>query len=95
MVRKPLSVKSNRSSDGSADDRNTSATIQAFPMPASLPQSRFQGSPPPQTLRALDVHRVQMDFRPNMDDELELSAGQLVRLLHEYDDGWVRPCLLR
>jgi hypothetical protein len=25
-----------------------------------------------------------------MDDELELRAGQLVRLLHEYDDGWVR-----
>jgi hypothetical protein len=24
-----------------------------------------------------------------MNDELELHAGQLVRLLHEYDDGWV------
>lgn len=36
-----------------------------------------------------NVHRVQLDFRPSMDDELELRAGQLVRLLHEYDDGWV------
>lgn len=36
------------------------------------------------------VHRVQLDFKPTMDDEMELSAGQLVRLLHEYDDGWVR-----
>ncbi len=36
-----------------------------------------------------NVHRVQLDFKPSMDDELELSAGQLVRLLHEYDDGWV------
>ncbi|KAI6880451.1 hypothetical protein KC318_g12745 [Hortaea werneckii] len=23
-----------------------------------------------------------------MDDELELKSGQLVRVLHEYDDGW-------
>jgi hypothetical protein len=36
-----------------------------------------------------NVHRVQLDFKPSMDDELELRAGQLVRLLHEYDDGWV------
>ncbi|EEP82359.1 predicted protein [Uncinocarpus reesii 1704] len=35
-----------------------------------------------------NVHRVQLDFAPSMDDELELRAGQLVRLLHEYDDGW-------
>ncbi|RDL33811.1 uncharacterized protein BP5553_08179 [Venustampulla echinocandica] len=34
------------------------------------------------------VHRVQLDFKPSMDDELELSAGQLIRVLHEYDDGW-------
>jgi hypothetical protein len=37
------------------------------------------------------VHRVQLDFKPTMDDELELKAGDLVRLLHEYDDGWVSP----
>jgi len=36
------------------------------------------------------VHRVQLDFKPSMDDELELTNGQLVRVLHEYDDGWVR-----
>jgi hypothetical protein len=36
-----------------------------------------------------NVHRVQLDFKPSMDDELEIRAGQLVRLLHEYDDGWV------
>ncbi|KAI9812258.1 MAG: hypothetical protein M1832_000448 [Thelocarpon impressellum] len=34
------------------------------------------------------VHRVQLDFKPSMEDELELRAGQLVRMLHEYDDGW-------
>ncbi|USW56056.1 Putative SH3 domain-containing protein [Septoria linicola] len=35
-----------------------------------------------------NVHRVQLDFKPSMDDELELISGALVRLLHEYDDGW-------
>ncbi|OAA67808.1 SH3 domain protein [Niveomyces insectorum RCEF 264] len=34
------------------------------------------------------VHRVQLDFKPSLEDELELRAGQLIRLLHEYDDGW-------
>ncbi|KAI1749973.1 hypothetical protein F4782DRAFT_510884 [Xylaria castorea] len=34
------------------------------------------------------VHRVQLDFKPSMGDELDLQAGQLVRVLHEYDDGW-------
>lgn len=35
------------------------------------------------------VHRVQLDFVPSMADELELKAGQLIRVLHEFDDGWV------
>lgn len=35
------------------------------------------------------VHRVQLDFKPTLQDEMGLYAGQLVRLLHEYDDGWV------
>ncbi|KAF2005782.1 hypothetical protein P154DRAFT_423304 [Amniculicola lignicola CBS 123094] len=35
-----------------------------------------------------NVHRVQLDFKPSMKDELGLHAGQLVRMLHEYDDGW-------
>lgn len=35
------------------------------------------------------VHRVQLDFNPTLDDELDMKAGDLVRLLHEYDDGWV------
>lgn len=35
-----------------------------------------------------NVHRVQLDFKPSMEDELELKAGQVVRILHEYDDGW-------
>ena len=35
------------------------------------------------------VHRVQLDFKPTLEDEMHLRAGELVRLLHEYDDGWV------
>ncbi|CAM1511306.1 Fc.00g088190.m01.CDS01 [Cosmosporella sp. VM-42] len=34
------------------------------------------------------VHRVQLDFKATLEDELDLKAGDLVRLLHEYDDGW-------
>lgn len=45
-------------------------------------------APPPDAAGNPPVHRVQMDFAPSMGDELELRAGQLVRLLHEYDDGW-------
>jgi hypothetical protein len=47
------------------------------------------GGPPSST-----VHRIQLDFKPTLEDEMELRAGQLVRLLHEYDDGWVsfRSC---
>ncbi|KAK3669223.1 hypothetical protein LTR78_010897 [Recurvomyces mirabilis] len=41
-------------------------------------------SPPAQN----NVHRVQLDFKPSMEDELELKSGQLVRMLHAYDDGW-------
>jgi len=41
-----------------------------------------------------NIHRVQMDFNPSMDDELRLRTGSLVRMLHEYDDGWVSDSTL-
>ncbi|RMZ87911.1 hypothetical protein DV736_g4863, partial [Chaetothyriales sp. CBS 134916] len=53
---------------------------------AALPSPALSGksdSPP-----GGNVYRVLMDFSPSMDDELELKTGQLIRLLHEYDDGW-------
>ncbi|PHH73048.1 hypothetical protein CDD82_5674 [Ophiocordyceps australis] len=34
------------------------------------------------------VHRVHLDFNPTLDDEMQLRSGELVRLLHEFDDGW-------
>ncbi|MCJ1479762.1 hypothetical protein MMC13_008448 [Lambiella insularis] len=63
----------------------------AMPSPSSTEYSMTSmgsavvaGGPSP-----TNVHRIQLDFKPSMEDELELKAGQLVRLLHEYDDGWV------
>lgn len=35
------------------------------------------------------VHRVQLDFKPTLEDEMELKAGDLVHVAHEFDDGWV------
>jgi hypothetical protein len=46
------------------------------------------GGPAPEQAQG-NVYRVLMDFKPSMEDELELAGGQLVRMLHEYDDGWV------
>lgn len=50
---------------------------------SSVSTGQLAHGPPPS-----NVYRVQLDFNPSMDDELGLQAGQLVRLLHEYDDGW-------
>lgn len=60
---------------------------------AGAPAVALAGAPGPAVSSApgsgsLNVHRVQMDFTPSMDDELSLRSGQLIRLLHEYDDGW-------
>ncbi|KAJ9627049.1 hypothetical protein H2203_003509 [Taxawa tesnikishii (nom. ined.)] len=57
------------------------ATASAVPM-VGMAAGSPRAAPPN------NVHRVQLDFKPSMDDELELRAGQLVRMLHEYDDGW-------
>lgn len=64
------------------------ATASAVPM-VGMAAGSPRAAPPN------NVHRVQLDFKPSMDDELELRAGQLVRMLHEYDDGWVNNIILR
>ncbi|RVX66595.1 hypothetical protein B0A52_09346 [Exophiala mesophila] len=67
--------------------------------PAALPRRTSQPSTPvtPAPVVATgpgaeqpqgNVYRVMMDFKPSMEDELELVSGSLVRMLHEYDDGW-------
>lgn len=63
--------------------------IPASPGPAPsgpLPVAAAAGGAAPPAPN--NVHRIQLDFKPSMADELELRAGQLVRMLHEYDDGW-------
>lgn len=54
------------------------------PVAGAIVDPRSNSPAPPQN----NVHRVQLDFKPSMQDELDLHAGQLVRMLHEYDDGW-------
>ena len=62
---------------------------------SSVPTPRLMnavGTPPnvPNPAASPDnIHRVGFDFRPSMEDEIELRSGQLVRALHIYDDGWV------
>lgn len=63
--------------------------LAAMPVPLPSPQSTTTTAPTGGNPRNAPVHRVQMDFKPSMADELALRVGQLVRILHEYDDGWV------
>jgi len=78
---KPLYINSNLASR-TAPVPSPAGT--EFSVNSITPDAATASSP-----QSSNVHRVQLDFRPSMDDELELRAGQLVRLLHEYDDGWV------
>ncbi|KAI9931920.1 hypothetical protein ASPWEDRAFT_171952 [Aspergillus wentii DTO 134E9] len=80
----------------SAQSRSPSPHVPTAPSPVSaisddavaaapvVPTAGAAGPSPGPT----NVHRVQLDFAPSMDDELDLRVGQLVRMLHEYDDGW-------
>ena len=76
---KPLNLTPQRSVSPAASSPAVSEFSQT-----SVPAAAMVNGPPPS-----NVHRIQLDFKPSMDDELSLRAGQLVRLLHEYDDGWV------
>ncbi|KAI4109579.1 MAG: hypothetical protein LQ339_001692 [Xanthoria mediterranea] len=76
---KPLNLSPKRSASP-APMPSPSGT--EFSMNSVTPAAMASGPPPS------NVHRVQLDFKPSMEDEMALRAGQLVRLLHEYDDGW-------
>ena len=78
---KPLTLSPNRTASPGPGQPSPAGT--EFSMTSISPSAVGNGAPPS------NVHRVQLDFKPSMDDELGLRAGQLVRLLHEYDDGWV------
>ena len=76
---KPLNLAPNRA----VTPASHSPAVSEFSQTPVSPGAMANGPPPS------NVHRIQLDFKPSMDDELSLRAGQLVRLLHEYDDGWV------
>lgn len=82
---KPLNLTPKRSASPTPSSPAASEFSQT-----SVPAAAMVNGPPPS-----NVHRIQLDFKPSMDDELGLRAGQLVRLLHEYDDGWVSSPLLK
>ncbi|KAG7287384.1 hypothetical protein NEMBOFW57_006895 [Staphylotrichum longicolle] len=72
---------------GAAEPRGTEYSMHSmapgqFPGPSASAAAIAAAGGPQST-----VHRVQLDFKPTLQDEMELRAGQLVRLLHEYD-GW-------
>jgi len=76
---KPLNLSPNRP----VSPAGASPAVSEFSQ-TSVSSGALTNGPPPS-----NVHRIQLDFKPSMEDELSLRAGQLVRLLHEYDDGWV------
>ncbi|OXV09771.1 hypothetical protein Egran_02466 [Elaphomyces granulatus] len=81
----PVSRPSTASADSSAGNASpvsvaaTTATATAVAIGTAAP------APGPG-----NVHRVQLDFHPTLGDELQLHAGQLIRLIRDYDDGWAR-----
>ena len=86
---KPLNLQANHSASHILPLRDAAAPSPVgsqFSMTSMTPSTVASG------MGTANVHRIQLDFKPSMDDELELRAGQLVRLLHEYDDGWVSQC---
>lgn len=80
---KPLILSPNRPKTNGSERPIPSPTGTEFSMTSVTPSAIANGPPPS------NVHRIQLDFKPSMEDELGLRAGSLVRLLHEYDDGWV------
>lgn len=81
---------SSEKSHDRAPSVNSEASVPATP--ASAQFATAAAVPVPRGPN--NVHRVQLDFKPSMEDELELKSGQLVRMLHEYDDGWVSVLIL-
>jgi len=91
-----LSEKSDASHDRANSinsDSNTSVDSGDRPTTSGSGQVATAAAVPIAARGPNNVHRVQLEFKPSMEDELELKSGQLVRMLHEYDDGWVSCCL--
>lgn len=99
----PLEALNEKNGPGPAETSPFTDAAAVAPRPLAVADQQQQQRPvpannnrqsPPGGMPPVNVHRVQMDFTPSMEDELELKMGQVVRLIHEYDDGWVRFFLL-
>lgn len=91
--RERIAAAAARSAVGNDSPRDERPGLEPIEMPsppinAPAPLQPQKSGPPPSAPEG-NVYRILMDFMPSMDDELELRTGQVVRLLHEYDDGWV------
>ncbi|KAK7206603.1 hypothetical protein BZA70DRAFT_274658 [Myxozyma melibiosi] len=91
------SYTSSVSSDSGSLSSTSSSPVMVVPAPAdnaaAVAAAATAASPLPDipadaASSTSNVHRATMDFVPSMHDELALKEGQLVRVLHEYDDGW-------
>ena len=56
----------------------------AGPVPITVPGA---GAPPAAGQQILVVKRT---FTPNLEDELSIAAGESVRIIAVYDDGWCK-----
>ncbi|WPH00171.1 Hypothetical protein R9X50_00299400 [Acrodontium crateriforme] len=77
-----------KSNSNGSNGAERQSPVQPPASPAMSAMSNVSGAAGPMARGPNNVHRVQLDFKPSMEDELELASGQLVRMLHEYDDGW-------
>ncbi|RMD39765.1 hypothetical protein DV735_g5361, partial [Chaetothyriales sp. CBS 134920] len=80
----PLPIQKPASPQSSQENDSLPSSPAAAASALSSPALSGNSDAPP----GGNVFRVLMDFSPSMDDELELKTCQLIRLLHEYDDGW-------
>lgn len=94
----PLQLDLQSTTTSAVPDPSVIPTAQSSPTLSAFSGSFAPGTPvqgPVNAAAAIatgkltPVHRVQMDYFPSQADELDIRIGQLVRMLHEYDDGWV------
>lgn len=68
----------------------TPATGQQSSSSPVAPMSQLAGVIAAGGAANLALYRVHLDFSPSMPDELAVKAGEIVRLLKEFDDGWCK-----
>lgn len=92
--------------DGNRGAQNTSQQMHntgVMPQPLSgvIEESSASGPVSPTAAAVVvgaasdtNLYRVHLDFSPSMPDELKVRGGEIVKLLKEFDDGWVSSFFL-